>query len=398
MPHISLALQNKGDVCACNANKQSYQTDHNTIYTIEQSSIETVWASATRKELINSLDNGQPHPSCQKCWDLEKAGQRSPRQDFNSQFTVKQTESPSVLVIKPGNTCDGACRICNPETSSGWYSDAYQLEKRKHKDLELPVFIQKFENLRNCFSPKNNNFWPVFKKWAGGLEFVDIYGGEPWLIKGLWNTLSDIAEQGHSKNIVLRLHTNLSNYNAKYLDILGKFKKVYLNLSIDSHIKQEFEYQRYPLDFDRCISNAKKYCELTKNLSNIEMRVTCTVSTFNVWNIDQIHRELEKSLGIPVSASNFVTDPDHCYDIRHLPKKIKQELILRLSEYQPTLPVANFLKQTIPSCVIYWPKFVLTTEKLDAVRSQSFHETFPEWSEKLKPYWDYKKPHQEWFR
>ena len=48
MPHLGLAVQNYGDVCACNINKQSYELDGQR-YTVDQGPINDIWSSSTRQ-------------------------------------------------------------------------------------------------------------------------------------------------------------------------------------------------------------------------------------------------------------------------------------------------------------------------------------------------------------
>lgn len=398
MPHISLAVQNDGDVCACNLNKQSYKVDGG-VYTVDKQSLSDVWDSETRQHLIRDLDNDIRSSSCKKCWDLEDAGSESPRIMFNKLFkepTIKN--QPEVLILKPGNTCNGACRICNPQTSSSWYKDAFELESRRNPSLEFPVYIKEFETIRNSFNPNNPNFWPTVKEWGSGLRLIDIYGGEPFLIKGLWDTLKHFVDTGSSNDIELQLHTNLSIWNDEYFSILTKFKSVKIGLSIDSHNKEQFEYQRHPLNFEVCLENAKKYISELSKHKNIQVTVNCTVSTLNVWDIKDIHQQLTNQLGVSVGITNLVTVPDEYYDIRHLPSAVKKQILQRLQGYKAANVISNALRQTIPNCVAYWPKFCMMTDRLDEIRNQKFSDAFPEWYSILEPYWDYKKPNPEWFR
>ena len=127
LPHLALAVQNYGDVCACNVNKQSYDLDGSR-YTVDQGPLKPIWHSTTRQELITALDNGVKHDSCRYCWDAEAAGNSSPRMEFTRRFShlVPDTDQPRLMIIKPGNTCNAACRMCNPATSSSWYQDDFK--------------------------------------------------------------------------------------------------------------------------------------------------------------------------------------------------------------------------------------------------------------------------------
>ena len=120
MPHIGLALQNNGDVCACNVNSMSYKDNERQVMFIHKDSIKDAWNSHSKKILQTSLDQNKKISECKHCWDLEEAGADSPRLSLNETFkdVVPNSSQPSVFVLKPGNTCNLSCRMCNPATSS----------------------------------------------------------------------------------------------------------------------------------------------------------------------------------------------------------------------------------------------------------------------------------------
>ena len=398
MPHMGLSIQNGGDICVCNVNEQSLKLD-NQLKKIDQITIDKIWNSPTRQEIADDLDNGIKHLNCRVCWDNEAAGKVSTRQQLNETFKDAEPSDsqPRVLIIKPGNTCNAACRICNPETSTSWYNDAFKLAQAKDPTLNFKTYIKDFESIKNSFNPDSPNMWPVLNKWYKELLFLDIYGGEPFLIPGLWDSLQQAIDDGYSHNISLRISTNASVWNEEYMGILSKFKSVDIGLSIDSHIATEFEYMRYKLNFDNCINNSKKIIEFAKQNTHMSTRVSCTPSILNVWNISEIGLELRDILDIKISHTNFVYFPKH-YDIRHLPKNVKHLINEKLKDKKEFQSIVNFMNQVIPGCSILWPRFCMETDKLDNLRGTKFKDIYPEWYSILEPYWDYKKPHPEWFR
>jgi len=393
MSHIGLAIQNEGTISPCNLTKYTYTTDGGK-KTIDSATITEFWNSKSRKEFISQLDNGIKHSACDVCWQRESIGEISARKTFNKSFENKNADQPSVIILKPGNTCNSACRTCIPETSTAWYSDAHKLQLIKNPDLKFRDYVQKFENIKNSFKPNNPNFWPALQDWYRGLQFMDIYGGEPWLVPGLWNSLQYAVDNNFAKNISLQLHTNCSVWNEDYLNLLTHFKSVNIGLSIDSHIKTEFEYIRHKSDYDLIFANTHKFIDFISRHDNISCCISCTPSILNIWNIDDIVTNLEKIFNIKVGFTNIVHDPE-IYDIRHLPREVKKYILNKLPERFNIL--TEFMNSPIKGCEIYWPKFCLETERLDAIRNQNFSLTFPEWYEILKPYWDYKKRHPDWY-
>lgn len=380
LSHTCMALQNYADFCSCNVNKMSWKNNKHEVLNVYDHPVRESFKSYTRKMLATALDHGQRHPSCQQCWDQEDAGISSTRQQYNSVLKgiVPDTEQPKVLIFKPGNTCNMACRMCNPATSSSWYQDGYKLE---NPSVSFKEYTKEFEIIRNSYQPSNTELWNDLKSWMNKLEVIDIYGGEPFLTPGLFNMLEHGASIGVAKNISLAINTNASIWDQKYLDILKNYKSVMFKVSADSHIPAQFEYIRHKGNFAEVVDNILKFKHELEKLTHFNVFCVTTVTPLNVFYIDDIVKNLKQILHLPVNV-NIVTTPGE-YDIRHLPVPVKEWLMRNLK----TTAVTSILEQTIPGCDIEWPQFCKTTDRLDAIRKQSFQQTFPEWWEMLKPYW-----------
>lgn len=391
-----MGLQNEGDYCCCNQNRESWKANDHQVIHVYSHSLKTAWKSYTRKIIASALDRGIRHPSCQACWDLEDAGIQSSRETFNKIFgdlEVIKTQ-PRVVIIKPGNTCNFACRMCNPVTSSSWYADGHELEKNNlgssswyssdvdsnAANLSFNEYTKTFETVRSSFNRDNEEFWTTLKEWIPNLEYIDIYGGEPFLSPAMFDLLEYGVTSGVSKNVSLNLHTNASILNQSYAKILAQYNKVGFNLSIDSMNPEQFSHIRHKGDLDVTIKNSKKFLEFFQSYPNVDVGITLTVTPLNVFYVDQILEDLNREFNIPVGV-NIVTTPE--YDIRHLPIPVKNMLINTLSNPK----IVNFLQQTIPGCDVEWPKFCRATDKLDQLRNQNFSKTFPEWWKLLEPYW-----------
>jgi organic radical activating enzyme len=381
MSHTGLALQNLADFCSCNVNKMSWKDNRHEVMTVPTHSIKDSFKSYTRKMIAAALDHDQRHSACQHCWDLEDAGSKSPRQQFNQQFDtlVPETDQPKILLIKPGNTCNMACRMCNPATSTSWYADAHKLSESTES---FQQFTKNFEVIRNSYEMRNIEVWNDLKSWMPKLEVIDIYGGEPFLTPGIFDMLQHGVDSQSSKNITVHLNTNASIWNTKYIDILKSYKSVSFKVSVDATNSKQFEYIRHKSKFDQVMANIHRFKNEFSDSNQIHMTVILTVTSLNVFYIQQIQNDLTAMFDLPVGI-NIVTGPDSYYDIRHLPVPVKQWLV----EKSQSSTVNNFLNQVIPGCDIEWPKFCSTTDRLDQIRNQSFKETFPEWWAVLEPYW-----------
>lgn len=382
MPHIGLALQNDGDFCSCNLNTLSFKDNERKVMFVHKDKLSQAWNSHTRKILQKKLDSGERIIECTHCWDLEDSGQLSPRQGFNELFKhIKPDPSqPKVFVLKPGNTCNLSCRMCNPATSSSWYKDAHKMSKEREGFIgTLKDYTKGFEHIRDSFN-RNNPFWDEFVEWLPKIEFLDIYGGEPFLIDGLFDSIQRARSSGLD-NVSIQFHTNAQRINEKYLDLLKYFKKASIGISIDSHIPKQLEYIRNGCDAETVFKNTERIIEFAKQNNNIKLHIQFTITTLNVFYINEVLEELKK-FGIPINL-NFVTGPDKEYDIRHIPLPLKEVIKEKLGD---NVDAINFLMQTIPGCDIVWPKFWKTTKLLDDIRGQSFEDTFPEYYQCLKEY------------
>lgn len=380
LSHTGLALQNYADFCSCNVNTLSWKNNQHQVLNIYEHPVRDSFKSYTRKMIAAALDNNQRHPSCQTCWDQEDAGQRSFRQQFNHAFQNLEpaADQPKVLIFKPGNTCNMACRMCNPATSSSWYADGYRLSMAQTSFKE---YTQQFEIIRNSYDSSNTVLWNDLKHWMQKLELIDIYGGEPFLIPGLFDMLQHGVDIGSASNISLKINTNASIKNQKYLDILKQYRSVTFKVSADSDVADQFEYIRHKSNFQAVIENVADFKQQLAHLPNFQLVCVLTVTPLNVFYVDTIKDNLQKMLGMPVGV-NLVSSPGE-YDIRHLPIPVKNLLIQKLKDFT----VKSSLSQQIPGCDIEWPRFCQTTDRLDQIRNQSFSKVFPEWWNILKPYW-----------
>ena len=398
MTHVGMALQNNADYCCCNLNKESWKDNKHEVIRVYSHPLKTAFKSYTRKLIATALDHGIRHPSCQVCWDLEDTVGTSARLEYNRQFGYLETmkTQPRVLVIKPGNTCNFVCRMCNPMTSTSWYSDGHELEKAdlgssswysedqtgQAAALTFNEYTRTFETIRNSFGRNNEEFWPTLKEWIGNFEYIDIYGGEPFLTPAMFDVLEYGVTTGVAKNVALNLHTNASMANDHYIKILSQYRQVGFNISVDSMIPEQFEYIRHKGNFDQIMENSRQFIEFFDSYSNVNVGFSLTVTPLNVFYVDQILENLKKQFSKRVSV-NLVTTPE--YDIRHLPVPVKTQLINTMRSQT----IKSFLTKTIPGCDIEWPKFCRATTKLDQLRDQSFSKTFPEWWAILEPHWVY---------
>ena len=381
MPHIGLALQNNGDFCTCNTNDWSFQNKKREVLFVYKDSIKDAWNSHIRKLIGAGLDHGKELPSCATCFDVERSGGESRRQFFNEAFRyfTPNSDQPVVFILKPGNTCNLACRMCNPQTSSGWYSDAHTLAvKHENYTGSCHEFTKGFETIRNSFHRDNTELWDTFAQWLPNLKFLDVYGGEPFLTPAMFETFERVEDLSE---VSIQMHTNGSHFNERYLNALARFKSVNLGISIDSTDHKQLEYIRHLLDTDLLFENLNKFKDWASKHPNVTLHICNTITPLNIMYVKDTHEKLTEMTGLRVTL-NFVTGPTE-YDIRNIPTPVKEKLAENLKDLKQ---VVDFMSQSTGDSDTAWPRFWEVTKQLDAIRGQSFEETFPEFYELIKDY------------
>ena len=91
-------------------------------------------------------------------------------------------------------------RICNEFSSSKWLDDKYKLFNTTKLFDENQLANFKWYN--------NENFWKELDELMEHVEFIEIFGGEPMLIKQQFQFLERLVERGLSKNITVSYATN----------------------------------------------------------------------------------------------------------------------------------------------------------------------------------------------
>lgn len=380
LSHLGIAVQNFADYCSCNANNFSWKDNEHNVMHVYSHPLKQASDSYTRKVIYTALDHGIKHPSCQPCWNQEQVGITSIRQQYNEKLSHIEplpSNQPRVVIIKPGNTCNLACRMCNPATSSSWYADAYQLEGQPGTFNE---YTKTFETIRTSFGNRSLEFWDTLKKWTEHLEIIDIYGGEPFLNPEMFDVLEHAVVHGFSKNITVYINTNASIFNQRYVDILKQFKLVEFKVSVDSADKHQFEYIRHKANYEQVMDTIQRFKHEFANVDTVSMCGIITITPLNIYHVGHDIQQLSQQLDLHLIENFVYTDE---YDARHLPIAIKQWLINNSTSQN----VRNWLALTVPGCDQYWPEFCKLTDQLDKIRGQSFSTTFPEWWRMLEPYW-----------
>lgn len=377
-----IALHNSGRCLLCchsqtylqNANQQDLYLDVNTL--------QDAWTSPTRQQIQADLDAGIQHPNCSACWAEENAGRSSRRLVANQQFKglPQNAHRPQLVDLKPGNTCNLACRTCWPEVSSKWYRDYWELEAHK-QEPDYKKYLSSWGRIKSSYEPENTRLWTELESWLTDVKYYDIYGAEPMLLSNVFDILQQAVDKNLAHEQSLHINTNGTIWNQRYIDTLTKFKHVALDISIDG-IGPHFDYIRYGETWSTVEKNLDRYQELVRNHSNISMCVCVTVCAYNIWYIQDIEQYF-KQRGIGYFF-NMVHHPEHI-NVRVLPDAVKAQVREHLAgASHQVASILDFMDMPLGNQSELWAKFWSTTKKLDLLREQDLALTFPEFYDLIK--------------
>ena len=369
-----LELDTVGRVRAC-CLADPFVDENGNEYNLSTNSLEEIWNSPSRKKLLDDLQNGIENPTCKICWVEEKHGRESKRQRENQRDLVIK-DTPQVLDLKLGNTCNLRCRTCNPDSSSSWVTEWYDVYHTAHTPKS--EFLQKYKRIRDLYSSTNEALWKTLEEWIPKCILIDFYGGEPLLIERSWDILRKCVADGYSNQQELHFNTNATIFlSDQQIETLKNFKQVNISLSIDG-IKEKFEYMRYPAKWDIVAENIRKYSDLSEQYDHIRVDFCYTVSIMNVWDIiefDSFVQTNYPNLGI---YYNMLFTPKH-FSITVIPETIKSIVSQRLLEYSPRMQeITNMLFQETHDPIKFNKLFTIL-DMHDTYRKNYFKESFPEW-------------------
>ena len=169
------------------------------------------------------LAGGKP-AICNVCWKNEERGVSSIRthniKRFKKQFLLEYLQTPAItsIDIKFNNTCNFKCRICAPNSSS-----LYAIERHKFSGMPLTTQSKWSES---------DEFLQQIIEILPSLTFIDMYGGEPFLIKKFTKVLQIAIEQGYAKNIRLHYNSNGSIWPEEFIPYWKHFKEIDIHFSV----------------------------------------------------------------------------------------------------------------------------------------------------------------------
>lgn len=406
-----LALHNSGGALLCCHSRTFLQDNNGQRIFWHTHSIDDALNSATRRDIQSALSRGEQPQNCEACFSVENAGGQSRRQAHNRLFDGHKPVPVRMLDLKLGNICNLSCRTCNPYVSSKWYSDWWAvIDQHKHEhDSYRDYLDDKYLTSKLAYNNNNTHFWQSLAALIPGVDYIDIYGAEPMMIDQLWHVLSDTVRSSEHCDKSVHFNTNCTIWDQERIDILDRFREIYIDLSIDG-LDTKFEYLRNGANWQTVLANIDRYRAWAEKRwsrgRDIHINICITISLFNILDLPEItsffdHRKISWHI-------NHAHMP-HWVNFKILPDDIKKRVSQYLEATKPgkskhyhdmidrdviaymNMPLENPNAGMQEPSHVYqqrmFQEWMRVTKELDSRRGQDFEQTFPKLYEMVKADW-----------
>jgi MoaA/NifB/PqqE/SkfB family radical SAM enzyme len=355
LPWMHLEVSPKGEIRPCCVYSQA-------IGSVRNLSLTEAFSHSNLSALRQEFVEGKKPAGCRQCWELENNGLTSHRTYHKTllkkQLLTDNFDQPRIisLDLKPGNTCNFKCRICNPMSSS-----LYAQETNKTRDIPIRSFN---------WAEENSTAIDEILTLLPDLKNIDMFGGEPFLIKPLLRLVKQAVDIGCANNIRLHYNSNGSIYPEHLIDYWKHFRNIDIQFSIDN-IGNRFELERGG-SWQEVDYNIKKLIGL--NLPNVKISVMPAISIMNVLYLDELF-DWANTLGLPVNPL-YVDTPSE-FSLKNLTAAAKQ-LILDKFQLHPWPEMKNILTTIATYKDTDGQEFVKLCKHFDSIRDQKFFKTHTE--------------------
>ena len=307
------------------------------------------------QDLRERMSNDEYIPNCKECYEREEFKQESFRTQVikSPEFfgTSKDTEL-TYVDLSISNLCNNKCRMCGPELSTSWYSDAKQLGRHIPRGFVRNPLID------------NTDF--------SKLRLLKLLGGEPLMEQ---ETIKKILRQCDLSQLNVQLITNATlRPDDELFEMMQQLNRIDVKLSVDSY---------GPLnDFLR---SGSTWEETQENIfwfkKNIDKKNLSIHSVASVYNVNKINLMVDFCKMHEIYHDYVLIDGPQWMRPRNLPVHVKQILIeqLRKQDYKFGTKLILELEQSGDTDL-----FLEQDTIMNQLRNEHWKDVNPELSDLLK--------------
>ena len=364
---------------------------------LRKNTMAEVWNQDPYKKIRINMLNEKPSKECSKCYEQEKHGAFSMRNDSNRNYghlinevdaTLEDGTHPEFKIrywdVRFSNLCNFRCRTCGPIFSSNWYNDHIKLYNR------VPDVLNRDMARVEYTTGNEDGMLEQMEQHIPFLEQVYFAGGEPLIMKEHYYLLEKLIDAGKT-DVRIQYNTNFSELAFKdkhVFEYWKHFKNVSVGASLDASGARA-ELMRKGTDWAQAVDNRQR---MMAEVPHVDFYVSSTVGSLNVLHVLDFHREWTE-LGL-IKAKDWnvnICQSPEWYRADIFPEEFKKNVIYpAYEEHIKWLAphddlrrattgfrsLVNLMKSTDASHL--WPRFVEECAKLDAVRNENVWDTFPE--------------------
>ena len=292
--------------------------------------------------------------------------------EFNKSRTGGATQLlPQDWHIDLGNYCNSACVFCSPFSSSKLATEFHKLKLIDQTPPPAwcndPVLLQRFIDTLTQ-SPH--------------LQYLHFIGGETIITPAFKTILQALVAANLHSTVTIGFTTNLTVWNKDIINLLCKFNKVNLGVSIECFHSVN-DYVRWPSQLPEVTSCLHNWLKIaTQQEWLVQIRTTPTVLT--VHQLLPLY-DFAWNNGIVVESCNFLTNPEYMKP-SVLPLTYRKQII---SEMKQWLLSHRSVGQTVLN--IRNPEFVKDQLSQDLTSYINYLEKEPDESHQIPALVDYLK-------
>ena len=237
----------------------------------------------------------------------------------------QSTGHPYDLQISLSNTCNNACIMCYPLFSSRLlqdyqklttvYPDIFKIDTQYKYWADDPDLVDKFIQ---------------YLKELPGIDYLHLLGGETLYLDTFYTICEALIAAGMAENIFLGTTTNLTIYSDRLENIVTKFAKFHIGLSIES-VNPLNDYIRYPSKIAGVLDTLDKFLALREKFPDkIHLTLRITPNIFSIFYIDELIQYMCDH-NITGESCDILVYPA-CLRIELMPPELKVIIIDKLKQ------------------------------------------------------------------
>ena len=299
LPWVHIAVDPNGDVKPCCVSSATVKKADGTPYNLGNDKLNEIINSDGYKNIRSDMLDGKLVNGCEQCYKQEQHGV-SHRTFYNEHWSKNEyatsklsagthiPETVEYFDLRFGNLCNLKCKSCYAGNSSQLEKEIIEI-RESNPAINKYFGTKKYDDINDWYN--TDVFMENITSQTDNVLELYITGGEPTIIDKNYEILNYFIERGKSKNISLKLNTNMTNMQDSFLNTISQYKQVVFFASIDGYGSMQ-EYIRYPSKWEQVNKNLCKVIENAKN--NIFIKVTPVIQSSNLGRITELFEYLEE--------------------------------------------------------------------------------------------------------